>query len=198
MHCEQRVEDLLVTAVGPAGLHCIGAALFRMCSSGPPQAGPYCSKCSHKETHTKKPDDATVPHLAVNCSCKLLQAHQKIFKAALCCGLIMMTENKTKKHAAAHLIRSAAAGPSASHQPSKKGFGQAAAAAGSINANQQTNLNCVVNVVPVGCKLQPHLICINPLRDPAKQCRTAPSRALRQWPSNTQCSAVCHAWHTYV
>jgi hypothetical protein len=38
----------------------------------------------------------------------------------------MMTENKTKKHAAAHLIRIAAAGPSASHQPSNKGFGQAA------------------------------------------------------------------------
>jgi hypothetical protein len=55
----------------------------------------------------------------------VLQAHQKCFKAALCCGLIMMTENK-KKHAAVQLIRIAAAGPSASHQPSNKGFGQAA------------------------------------------------------------------------
>jgi hypothetical protein len=27
---------------------------------------------------------------------QLLQAHQECFKAALCCGLIMMTENKIK------------------------------------------------------------------------------------------------------
>jgi hypothetical protein len=72
-----------------------------------------------------------------------------------------------------HLTVTAAAGLSASHQPSQKGSGQAAAAAGSINA-QSTNKhelnNCVVNVAPVGYKLQPHLICINPLRDPAEQC----------------------------
>jgi hypothetical protein len=42
-------------------------------------------------------------------------------------------KQKTKKHAAAHLIRTAAAGPSASHQPSNKGLGQAAGSIMLIN-----------------------------------------------------------------
>jgi hypothetical protein len=42
-------------------------------------------------------------------------------------------DDRKQKHAAVHFIRIAAAGPFASHQPSNKGFGQAAGSIMLIN-----------------------------------------------------------------
>jgi hypothetical protein len=52
MHCEQCIEDLVDCSWSSWSAD---AALFRMCSSGPPHAGPYCTlvltqRKSHKES----------------------------------------------------------------------------------------------------------------------------------------------------